>query len=313
MELKPKIAIVLATYNPNEKYFREQIQSLQKQSFSSWVCIISDDNSKKDSFEFISSLIKDDPRFNLVLNKSQKGSYGNFQNGLLNVGDDVEFVAFCDQDDVWEENKLEACVGLFKDPQVLVVHTDLSLIDKKGSLIHPSCWKKEERDFLDQDFYTLFLRNNVTGCSMMFRRELLNLALPFPQQNPSELSFHHDHWIALIACMKGKIARVDAPLIRYRQHDQNVVGAAIKEKKTLWKKLSNLKLIFKKSAKAYKQRQELYSALILRFPESQPQLEKWQIGSKFLFDILKRALIKPPMKRVALQLVIGRLWKLFKG
>lgn len=309
---KPKVAIALATYNPVEKYFQEQIESLQKQSYDNWVCTVSDDHSDSQQIKFISYLLKKDTRFQLVSNTGDKGSYGNFQNALGNIDKSADLIAFCDQDDVWEVDKLEKSVSLFLDAKTMVVHTDLSLTDKNGNVTDPSCWEKEQRDFISKDFYSLFLRNNVTGCSMMFRKDLLKWALPFPRQNFKDLSFHHDHWIALIGHLKGEIKRIDSPLIRYRQHDHNVVGVSVREKKSLLNKIKDLQFLLEKSVKAYNQRQTLYLALVSRFPESKDELGKWPSFLCFFLDIIKRAVVRPPMRRVSVQLILGRLGKRLK-
>src|SRR5205807_2336114 len=69
----------------------------------------------------------------------------------------------------------------------------------------------------------MLLANTVTGASAMFRRELLDDALPFPPPVDPRVSFH-DHWLAALALSIGELAYVDRPLYDYVQHIENEVG-----------------------------------------------------------------------------------------
>jgi hypothetical protein len=73
------------------------------------------------------------------------------------------------------------------------------------------------------DFCSLLLANSVTGAASLFRRELLGQCLPFPTRVGY---LFHDHWIAVMAMLMGKIAYVDEPLYDYIQHGANVIGHA---------------------------------------------------------------------------------------
>ena len=106
----------------------------------------------------------------------------------------------------------------------LLAHSDLELIDEEERLLHPSVWQYEKRQPEKLDAELLLLRNTVTGCTVMIRRELIPHILPFPQQTQVG-HWYHDHWIALVAAHLGKIAHIRRPLVRYRQHCGNAVGA----------------------------------------------------------------------------------------
>lgn len=304
-ELK-KIAIVLASYNPNEVFFKEQIESLRRQTYKNWNCIISDDNSDDVHTHVIMNEIQSDPRFIFIRNPGKRGAYFNFENALKNVNAEYDLIAFCDQDDIWAENKLEKMQSLFVDPSIQVAHSDLVLIDKLGNTISKSCWSVENRDLSYDDYYAFFLRNNITGCSMMFRRELLDVALPFPVQE-KQVGFYHDHWVALLGRLRGNIAVLTQPLIYYRQHGNNVVGAQFKSNKTMLKKIMGLGQIFDRARWAYIQRNLLYKSLISRIPSAANNLTIWECGTiAFSFDLIRRALKNTSLFRLAVQLIIGR-------
>lgn len=218
------ISIVLATYNPNIEFFIKQINSLKAQTHTNWQCIVVDDCSSPEKFEEIKNILSSDERFQVFRNEINLGSYHTFEEGLKKIGEETDLICFCDQDDVWLPNKLERLAREFDDAKISCVHSDLSLIGPQGELLHESCWKFENRNTQIYEAQLLILRNTITGCSMMFRKKILELALPFPKQEIKN-SFHHDLWIALMSLQYGEIKPIEEPLVLYRQHGGNVVGA----------------------------------------------------------------------------------------
>lgn len=300
-----KVAIAMATYNPDLGFFREQIESLRNQTFKNWKCYISDDLSEASVFLSMKKILAEDSRFVLMSHKTPIGAPFNFENALKHVPQDMSFVAFCDQDDVWEVDKLEYLLAQFNEPQVMVVHSDLSLIDSKGHKTAESCWKAEGRELNHAELFELLLRNNVTGCSMMFRQSLMECVLPFPPQ-PRIPYYYHDHWVALHGLLKGEVKAVHRPLVRYRQHDRNVIGAHLKTEVGLFKKLLNFRQIMKKSALAYRQRQAIYNDLTGYDSQAKAKLLIWEAGFWVLTaHLLRRALATPQIRPLTVQLVIG--------
>lgn len=247
-----KLTIVLATYNPNLSFLKEQIDSICKQTFMDWSCLIVDDASSLESINQIKSLIQNDDRFVLHQNQKNLGSIYNFERGLKLVSADSDFIALCDQDDIWLPEKLETMIHEFSNPQVLLVHSDLKLMDAQGAILSESCWVKEERDLQNINIDHFIYRNIVTGCAAMFRASLLKQALPFPLDN--HYFYHHDAWLALLALNQGKIVSIKKPLVLYRQHGSNVVGSS--QTKGVLQTVQNksFKEIFKKCLLAYESR-----------------------------------------------------------
>jgi glycosyltransferase involved in cell wall biosynthesis len=220
-----KIGIVLATYNPNIEYLQKQLTSIRRQTWSDWVCYVVDDASEPAIQEQIRHLCSDDDLFQCYFHEQNLGSYYNFERGLQYCARDetIRAIAFADQDDIWQPEKLEILFQTLQTQQALLVHSDLSVIDEQDCLVHPSCWHYEGRNPQKLSPDLLLLRNCVTGCSLLFRPTLLSLVLPFPKQ--SRVDWHHDLWVALAAATLGKIAHVDRPLVQYRLHGSNVLGA----------------------------------------------------------------------------------------
>lgn len=230
---EPRIGIVLATYNPPLHLLREQLRSIRAQTDQEWICVINDDNSVEECRARIVQLAQTilgtdqsgNPKFIFRQNTGVPGVVGNFADGLKALPPDCRLVCFCDQDDLWTPDKLSTLRDAFDDPRVSLAHSDMRLIDEVGREIFPSCWAFEGRDVNRVDPASLILRNSVSGCAMMFRREVLEFCLPFPEQPLQKPWFYHDVWIALGACFYGEIRAVSKPLVGYRQHGRNVVGA----------------------------------------------------------------------------------------
>ena len=234
------IGIALATYKPNESFLKEQIASIKCQSWTCWVCHIVDDASPLSTQKLISDLTDSDERFITHFHTENLHGYQNFERALLYLKEDprVTEIAFADQDDIWHEHKLSKLLTLLTVTGSDLIHSDLELIDTLGNRICSSVWDYENRCPEKADTELLLLRNTFTGCTMMFSHSLLPHILPFPKQRQIG-DWYHDHWIALVASQYGKIFHAREPLVRYRQHGNNTIGAqkntgTIRREVTLW-------------------------------------------------------------------------------
>jgi glycosyltransferase involved in cell wall biosynthesis len=222
----PKVAITMATYNPCLSYLIDQISSIRNQTHKNWQCIIVDDNSREEKFENILQVVGADPRFVIHRNGNNIGSFKTFERALTLVPGNADFICYCDQDDIWISTKLEIQLQAFADDSVFLVHTDQSLIDEKGRVFVASCWTLEGRSVLQATTDLLLFRNLITGCTTMFRKKVLDTALPFYPLRPLPEMYHHDMWVAMHACIYGQVLGIKEPLVLYRQHSGNLVGVA---------------------------------------------------------------------------------------
>jgi glycosyltransferase involved in cell wall biosynthesis len=224
-----KIAIVMAVFNPHETFFLKQIRSIKQQTFTNWHCFMSDDDSSDEKKKFIRDVIEKDEdfrvKFSLDFGKKNLGSMRRFEEALKLVTPDFDVVALCDQDDLWDSQKLEILAPVFDNPKISLVHSNFSSIDNQDRLLEVDGWKSQKRKVRGLNAQSLLFKNTVTGCTVLFRKELLKLALPFPTQS-KPLHYHHDQWLALLALEQGEVYSFDKPLVLYRQHQDNVVGLA---------------------------------------------------------------------------------------
>jgi ABC-type polysaccharide/polyol phosphate transport system ATPase subunit/glycosyltransferase involved in cell wall biosynthesis len=214
----PVIAIAMATHRPPVELFRKQIESIRKQTHASWVCVISDDASGEQSLAQMREVLGDDPRFRLHPAEEQQGVYRNFERALELVPAEAEFVALCDQDDEWHPDKLETLRDALGSGAQLA-YSDLRIVRANGKEIADTYWTERRNNHTN--FASLLIANTVTGGASMFRRDVLDYALPFPQELPEQW---HDHWLAIVSMARGEIAYVDRPLYDYVQHGDAALG-----------------------------------------------------------------------------------------
>lgn len=209
--------IVLAAYKPDPDLFARQLTSLQNQTLTDFDCIISADGEHQAVQQLTSAIVGDDDRFRVVGFDDRLGFYRNFERGLAHVPSDAAWVALSDQDDLWHEHKLETLVPHLR------THTMVSgqarVVEyPSGRVIHSSTGRRTA-SALD-----VMAINQFSGAMSVFRREVLDLALPFPGM--AVRTEVHDHWLAVCAALLGPTMIVDEALQDYVQHGGNVIGEA---------------------------------------------------------------------------------------
>lgn len=228
---QPLVSILLAVYKPNENWLIEQLISLNNQNYSNLNLYVYDDCPEEPVDETLFQKYITNFDYNLIRGKENEGSNKAFEK-LTKLGDG-EYFAYCDQDDIWEKDKIELMVEKFNHSDVTLVCSDLSIIDKSGNKIADSITQIRKRHVFKSGYNLakdLLISNFVTGCAMIVRKEVAQKAIPF------EEILIHDQWIAIIAALNGKIEFVDKQLIRYRQHSNNQTGIlkGIQNKRTYY-------------------------------------------------------------------------------
>lgn len=209
-----KVSVCMATYN-GEKFIIRQLDSVLKQLSEPDEVIVVDDCSKDGTVSLLEQTYGD--RVKVYVNKENQGVIKSFEKAISEANGDVIFL--CDQDDVWEDNKVEVVLKSFKDNHeaALVVH-DATVVDGQLKTIHPS-WN-EYNGHRRSGLFGNIVKNSFTGCCMAFKKDIISEITPFPASIEM-----HDQWIALV-CMKEKrkIIYVDQPLMKYVRHGGNVTG-----------------------------------------------------------------------------------------
>lgn len=212
------IAVCMATFEPEMALFAEQIRSLREQTDRHWVCLISDGGSAPEALAQMRAVLDGDPRFVISAAPERLGPYRNFERALTLVPESAELVALADQDDRWYADKLAVLRGALGT--AALVYSDQRLVTADRRILRDSLWPGRRHD--RSNLASLLVANTAPGAAMLFRRSLLQRALPFPQLPGIP---YHDHWLALVALAGGELAYVDRPLYDYVQHTSAVQGA----------------------------------------------------------------------------------------
>lgn len=238
--------IAMCTCNAGS-FLQPQLDSIAAQTRLPSHIVVSDDRSDDDTWERLQAWASTmgaqrGIRVTVIRNESRLGVARNFEQAIKRLETDVVFLA--DQDDVWAKTKMEVLMEVFESERsILLAHSDAWLIDERGENLGKSLFQALRLSPVEQElvkrrcFFEVYCRRNlVTGTTAAFRRELLQLALPFPDD------WVHDEWLAACAAGCADVAMLPAKLTEYRQHGTNAIGVPITE-------VSRLMLYVKRVAK----------------------------------------------------------------
>lgn len=206
-----RISVCLATYN-GSKYLKEQLDSILVQLGNNDEVIISDDSSIDDTMSIIESY--HDSRLTFLPNQKFHSPIFNFENALKHANGDYIFLS--DQDDIWDKDKVKIMLSYLS--RFSLVISNCSIIDKDGNLIREAYFNNE---VCKTGVLRNLIHNNYLGCCMAFRKEVLDIALPFP----SKIAMH-DIWLGLCASTFFSTVFIPNKLICYRRHGNNASATA---------------------------------------------------------------------------------------
>ena len=222
------ITIIMAVYNGHE-YIREQLESLKDQTYTEWRLVIRDDRSSDKTAEIVKKF-SDEVEQEVIFKVNEKPS-GSAKNNfalLINDAKESDYVMFCDQDDIWKKDKIEITFNKMKQAEErygrdfpLLVHGDVEVIDENGNINADSMFEMSHIN-ADSKLPQILIQNHVTGCTMMCNKKLI---AGISEYASSEYIIMHDYLAALYASVFGKIEVIKKPLLSYRQHSGNSVGA----------------------------------------------------------------------------------------
>ncbi|MEG0758225.1 MAG: glycosyltransferase, partial [Raoultibacter sp.] len=213
------ITVVMAVYNPRPDWLREQLLSLNAQTDRDVILCARDDGSTSISFAALQAIFAECITtfpYRLTQNAQNQGSNATF--AALTAEVTTPYIAYCDQDDVWEPHKLQRSRQTLCGDGCELVCSDVSIIDGEGRQTAPSLTSiKPHIHYLSgDDLAPVFLTTNfVTGCTVLMKTDLAQSALPFPSK------MVYDHWLGMVAAHRGKIVALADTLVRHRMHNSN--------------------------------------------------------------------------------------------
>ena len=221
----------MATYN-GEKYLKEQLNSLVDQTYQNFELLIQDDCSTDKTIEIIETY-KNKLNFHIIKNDYNLGYHKNFE--LVCKRATGDFIALCDQDDIWKKDKLQLLIDNIKN--VTLVYSNSLLVDEKGTTLNMTLSQRLKNTFISGFKPLSFISDNcVSAHSMLFKKELLTHIFPFPS------GIFFDAWIALNASTLDGILYLDKELVHYRQHDSNTLSNHNKKRRKIIQTKADKKL-----------------------------------------------------------------------
>lgn len=206
------MVICLATFN-GEAFLGEQLESIINQEKVDIQILVGDDGSTDKTLDILNQYL-DLGKIANVYQFERVGINNNFLN-LLKYCEDYDFVAFSDQDDVWESNKLYELSNILGSEKPELSFCQRSIFDSARN-IHTSNFPRKGR----VGFQNALVENVVPGNTMMLNRKAVEAIIA------SNASFakYYDSYIYLLISGIGEIKYLPAQLVNYRIHENNAVG-----------------------------------------------------------------------------------------
>ena len=201
----PTIDVLLATYRPDLRFLEAQVESIRRQT---------------------------GVETNIISREDVDGSGAAANFSALLAESSAQYIAFADQDDVWLEQKLAKLLDCVKrlerqygSDRPILAFCDSWVTDRELKPL-PGTFLSRQRLALPKAMALprLLMQNFIAGNLMLFNGALRDKAGAVP---PGALM--HDSWVALVAAAFGVIGQVDEPLLYYRQHGDNTLGATLAE------------------------------------------------------------------------------------
>ena len=216
-----EVTVLLSTYN-GSKFLRQQLDSLYQQTYPNIRILVRDDRST-DSTRTLLEKEQAKGRITLFEGHSNLGAAPSFFKLLRNAATtETEYVAFCDQDDVWHPEKVARAILRLAD--VAVDHpamycSRVEIVDERLAHIGYTMIPRKI------GFGNALVDCVTTGCTIVLNRAAVRLL----GKNLPSSGVMHDWWCYLVMSCFGEVIYDSTATLKYRQHDSNTIGLATNE------------------------------------------------------------------------------------
>lgn len=217
----PSVAILMSTYN-GEKYLDKQIQSVLLQEKVYTHIYIRDDGSNDNTINIIQTYQKKYPgRIDLFIEENI--GFANSFYYLVKKNFHADYYAFCDQDDIWDYNKIDSAIKCLNDCSEACLYASnvnvFRMKDQKKEVLFNT--KNKEIINKYRKYFYIF---NPLGCTMVWNKKLQNILMNYKKTD----LMTHDTWLNIIANCKGKLIFDMQPHMDYRIHENNTCGTTVR-------------------------------------------------------------------------------------
>ncbi|RWM17993.1 MAG: glycosyltransferase family 2 protein [Mesorhizobium sp.] len=218
-----RVAVLMATKD-GAAFIGEQLESLFAQSWPAVDLRVSDDGSTDATVAIVEAWRS---RWNkgsvTLVDGPRKGFAANFRSMIIDPRIDADYYAFCDQDDVWEPDRLESAIrwmeGEDSDMPLLFCSRTATISETGVPAGHSPLFRRPP------SFRNALVQSIAGGNTMLFNRKARDLLVKASARTEF---VSHDWWAYLIVTAAGgKVRYEPRPLVRYRQHAANLVGANV--------------------------------------------------------------------------------------
>ena len=235
------VLIMLSSYN-GEAYIRQQLDSILSQTYQGLDIVVRDDGSTDNTCVILSEYEKKYDNITVIYgeNIGCAMSFWKLLEYAVHKRSIYSYYAFCDQDDYWMEQKIASAVDKLKkealsEKKAMLYCSNLKIADRKLNIIGSMRNNLPEVNNKAKSLVESF----ATGCTMVFNRQLLELATYYQVQHLAV----HDLWIFHTCMFLGKIVYDPNAYILYRQHGNNAIGSKTSLSQRLQSKLKSIKNI----------------------------------------------------------------------
>lgn len=253
--VKLPISVVLCSCE-GERFIREQIESILRQSFSVSELLVADDASTDGTVAIVRTMMQADARIRLICNETRLGVTANFEKAIREACFDI--IAIADQDDIWHPEKLAILMETW-DEAYPVIYCDS--VRFKSLPVPISSANSCNQRIKGRNPRSLSVFNTVSGHNMLVKRQFALTAMPFPKD------VFYDWWLSMVAMSQGGIQFVPQVLVWQREHDKNC---------TIIKGLTEMQL------------RQKYRQMLLTHLDQFRQIKNWDTDEKNYFESLYR-------------------------
>lgn len=267
-----KVSVILSSFN-GAQYLPQQLDSLVGQSYPDMTIQVRDDGSTDGTIGILKRYAENHGNIHLI-SGTRLGITGSFFYLLRHCGEESEYIAFCDQDDVWYQDKIERAVArlsaltsdlpaLYCSRQEYVDH-DLTHLRFSRVLRRPL------------SFRNALVENCATGCTVVLNRaakDMITDCLPGG-------FVWHDWWCYLVVSAFGVVIHDQQPGLKYRLHSANDTGSAVSFAGELWRRMRRLCFNGRGFLKLYAQASEFHRLYGDRLGDVEGKLLEQFLASK---------------------------------
>ncbi len=208
----PLVSVVIPTHN-RVAFLKETILSILNQTFGDFELIVVSDGSSDGTDEMVSKMT--DPRVRLI-QQSKSGQPAKPRNTGINASRG-KYVGLCDDDDIWEPNKLEIQVKTMEDSNSIDMSYTNGRVLKDGFVYEGAL---NRRKVFDNHFSELLYGNFIPNSSVLIRKTVFDRVGLINVLDIFRGIEDYEFWLRV--AHQCKLVYIDLPLIQYRVHSNNI-------------------------------------------------------------------------------------------